>query len=84
MNFKSLMDSPTVKSFLSKMTNDSHVPVALLVFTVTTVYHFHTGKDLGANYVSGLYAFYGFLGAHFGCSQVWPDKPTDPVSGAAQ
>lgn len=82
MNIKSILDSPTVKSFLSKMTNESHVPVALLVFGVTSAYTMYTGKDLQPGYVSSLYAFYGFLGAHFASSQVWPDKPDQP--GAQQ
>jgi len=51
-----------------------HVPIALLVFAVTTAFHFHTGKDLGFGYVSSLYAFYSFLAGHFGFSQKWPDK----------
>ena len=64
-----------IQAILSKITNDGHVPIALLVFVVTTAYHFHTQHDLGPSYVSSLYAFYGFLAGHFGCSQVWPDKP---------
>ncbi len=63
-----------VTTMLAKMTNDMHVPIALVVFIVTSVYHFHSGKDLGSGYVSSLYAFYGFLGAQFGLSQKWPDK----------
>ena len=63
-----------IKTVLAKFTNDLHVPIALLVFAVTTVYHFHSGKDLGSGYVSSLYALYGFLGGHFAASQVWPDK----------
>ncbi len=47
---------------------DYHIPVGLLVFGITTVYHFHTGKDLGVNYTNSLYAFYGFLAGH-GISQ---------------
>jgi hypothetical protein len=68
----------TMKGILAKLTNDCHVPIALLVFVVTTAYHFHTQRDLGPGYVSSLYAFYGFLAGHFGCSQVWPDKPSQP------
>ena len=66
----------TMKAILSKFTNDLHVPIALLVFGVTSGFHFYTGKDLGSGYVSSLYAFYGFLGAQFGLSQKWPDKDT--------
>lgn len=63
-----------VKSILAKFTNDLHVPIALVVFVVTTSYHFHTGKDLGSGYVSSLYAFYAFLGGHAAVFQKWPDK----------
>jgi hypothetical protein len=66
-----------VTTVLAKFTNDLHVPIALVVFIVTSVYHFHSGKDLGSGYVSSLYAFYGFLGAQFGLSQKWPDKPAE-------
>jgi hypothetical protein len=63
-----------MKNLLDKLTNDAHVPIALFVFVVTSAYHFHTGKDLGANYTSSLYAFYGFLGGHALVYQKWPDK----------
>lgn len=63
-----------LKNFLDKLTNDSHVPIALFVFIVTSAYHFKTGKDLGANYTNALYAFYGFLGGHALVYQKWPDK----------
>lgn len=69
-----------VKSVLDKFTNDMHVPLALVVFTATTIYHFVSGKDLGTQYVSSLYAFYGFLAGHFGLSQKWPDKPDEEKS----
>jgi len=62
-----------LRSFLDKLTNDSHVPIALLVFAVTSAYHFHTGKDLGTNYTNSLYALYGFLGGHALVYQKWPD-----------
>jgi hypothetical protein len=65
----------SVKSVLDKFMNDMHVPIALVVFTATSVFHFYSGKDLGSQYVSSLYAFYGFLAGHFGLSQKWPDKP---------
>ncbi len=63
-----------MKNFLDKLTNDSHVPIALFIFVVTSVYHFHTGKDLGTNYTNSLYAIYGFLGGHALVYQKWPDK----------
>ena len=70
----------SVTSVLARFTNDLHVPIALAIFAVTSVYHFHTGKDLGSGYVSSLYALYGFLGAHFGLSQKWPDKDSEEKS----
>lgn len=69
-----------INAILAKFTNDMHVPIALTVLSATTIYHFYTGKDLGANYTNSLYAFYGFLAGHFGCSQLWPDK--NPPTGA--
>ena len=63
-----------LNSILEKFTNDLHVPIALAVFVVTSIFHFKTGKDLGSGYVSSLYAFYSFLAGHFGFSQKWPDK----------
>ncbi len=68
-----------LKSFLDKLTNDSHIPVALLIFAVTSAYHFHTGKDLGTNYTNSLYALYGFLGGHALVYQKWPDPTTGPT-----
>lgn len=62
------------KSLLAKFTNDLHVPVALGVFTVTTVWHFYSKQDLGANYVDSIKFFYLFLAGHFTASQKWPDS----------
>jgi hypothetical protein len=70
----------SVNSLLAKFTNDLHVPIAIAVVTATSIYHFHTGKDLGSGYVSSLYAFYGFLAGHFGLSQKWPDQNSQGVS----
>jgi hypothetical protein len=67
-----------LKAFLDKLTNDAHVPIALFVFIVDSVYCFKTGKDLPSGYVSSLYAFYGFLGGHALVYQKWPD-PTAPT-----
>lgn len=55
-----------LKSFsaLSAILKDFHVPIALVVFTTTTIYHFYTHADLGPQYVNSLYAFYAFLGGH--------------------
>jgi hypothetical protein len=71
-----------LKGFLDKLTNDSHVPIALVVFATTSAYCFHTGKDLLPGYVSSLYAFYGFLGGHALVYQKWPDTqaPTTVVN----
>jgi hypothetical protein len=70
--------SDRLKGFLDKLTNDAHVPIALIVFATTSTYCFHTGKDLLPGYVSSLYAFYGFLGGHALVYQKWPD-PTTPA-----
>jgi hypothetical protein len=70
-----------IKGILDKFVNDLHVPIAIVVFVTTTAFHFKTSKDLGPGYVNSLYAFYGFLGAHFGCSQKWPDPPQGPTTG---
>ena len=42
---------------------DSHIPIALLVFAVTTVVMVIKG-DIGAQYTSSLYAMYAFLAGH--------------------
>lgn len=68
-----------LKSFLDKLTNDAHVPIALFVFVVDSAYCFHTGKDLPSGYVSSLYAFYGFLGGHALVYQKWPDSSAAPT-----
>ena len=61
----------SLQSLLQKFTNDAHVPIALFVFVVTSIFHFHTGKDLGSGYVSSLYGFYGFLAGHAAAYQKW-------------
>ena len=53
-----------LESFLDKLKNDVHVPVALLIFSSTSVFHFWKHVDLGANYTNSLYALYAFLGGH--------------------
>src|SRR5271157_5965846 len=68
-----------IQGLLDKLTNDSHVPIAILVFAITSAYHFHTGKDLGTNYTNTIYALYGFLGGHAMIYQKWPD----PTAAAA-
>lgn len=68
-----------IQGFLDKLTNDSHVPIAIFVFLVTSVYHFHTGKDLGTNYTNTIYALYGFLGGHAAIYQKWPDAAPTPA-----
>lgn len=51
-----------------KLKDDAHIPVAILVFVVTTTIHVWSHADLGANYVSSLYALYAFLAGHGGIS----------------
>ncbi len=70
---------------LDKLKNDFHVPIAILVFAVTTVVHVWTKVDLGANYVSSLYALYAFLAGH-GATTMWgkvKGNSDDSSSGAS-
>ena len=62
------------QSMWLKLTNDAHVPIALIVFITTSVMHFWHHVDLGANYTNSIYALYGFLSAHGAAQQMWPDK----------
>jgi hypothetical protein len=62
------------KNALSKLMNDCHIPIALVVMAVTTGYHFYTHLDLGPNYVDSIKFFYLFLAGHATAYQVWPDK----------
>jgi hypothetical protein len=59
-------------SVLDKLKNDSHIPIAILVFAVTTTIHLWTKRDLGPQYVNSIYAMYVFLGGHAG-AQMWKD-----------
>jgi hypothetical protein len=68
-----------LKNFLDKLTNDAHIPIALIVFVSTFTYCAKTGKDLLPGFVSSLYAFYGFLGGHALVYQKWPD-PSNPTT----
>lgn len=63
---------------LDWLKNDSHVPVGMIVFAVTSGFHFWKHVDLGTNYTNSLYALYGFLGAHNLTNQKWPDPPDPP------
>lgn len=63
-----------LKNFLDKLTNDAHIPIALIVFAATFGYCAKTGKDLLPGFVSSLYAFYAFLGGHALVYQKWPDS----------
>src|SRR5271154_1828 len=67
-----------LKNFLDKLTNDAHIPIALVVFVSTFTYCAKTGKDLLPGFVSSLYAFYGFLGGHALVYQKWPDAAAAP------
>jgi hypothetical protein len=59
-----------ISAFLEKMNADFHIPVALLIFGTTTIYHFKTHLDLGSQYVNSIYALYAFLGGH-----AWINRP---------
>lgn len=70
---------------LAKLQTYAHIPIAIIVFIVTTVVHVKTHADLGANYVNSLYAMYGFLAAHGG-AQMWgkvKGNSDDSSSGAS-
>lgn len=60
-----------LEEILSKLENSSHMPIAIFIFLVVTAYHFHTGKDLGPQYVNTIYATYAFLGGHYFCNTKW-------------
>ena len=49
---------------IDKLKNDFHIPIALLIFAVTTTMHLWTKRDLGPQYCNSLYALYAFLGGH--------------------
>jgi hypothetical protein len=57
---------------LDKLKNDFHIPIAILVFAITTTIHVWTQRDLGPQYVNSIYAMYLFLGGHAG-AQMWKD-----------
>lgn len=65
-------------SVLAKLKTDFHIPIALLVFAITTAYHFKTRIDLGQNYTNSIWALYAFLGGHafFNRGGQPPDSPT--------
>lgn len=64
-----------IKDIIKKIKSDGHVPVALFVFVVTTAVHVVTKRDLGANYINSLYAFYGFL-----AGDKWAQNKYEPQS----
>lgn len=64
----------TLKTLLLRIKADAHIPIALLVFSVTSVYHFWTGTDLGPQYVNSIYALYAFLGGHALVQGKWGDS----------
>ena len=68
-------------TILDKLKNDAHIPIGLFIFLVVSVYHFHTGKDLGPQYVNSIYAVLAFLGGHAFCNAKWGggDPPTPPT-----
>ena len=61
-----------LSNMLDKLKNDFHIPIAVLVFAVTTSVHVATKRDLGPQYVNSIYAMYLFLGGHAG-TQAWKD-----------
>jgi hypothetical protein len=59
--------------------NKAHVAIACACQGAIFVFHWKTGKDIGANVQGTVFSFYAFLAGHFGASQVWPDKNTPPT-----
>lgn len=74
MDIKAILAKISSNTVVSTIVNDFHIPIALFVFIVTTVYHFYTHQDLGPNYIESIKYFYGFLALHAGAYQIWPDK----------
>jgi hypothetical protein len=64
--------------------NKGHVLLAAICQGAIIGFHFKTGRDVGPNVMNTIYAFYGFLGGHFGISQKWPDKDGDGVPDAME
>lgn len=64
---------------LSAYLKDAHIPIGLMVFATTTIYHFKTHVDLGPQYCNSIYALYAFLGGH-----AWVNKDSSPANGQGQ
>lgn len=71
------MDNPfkLIQPFLTKLNQDSHVPVACFVFVVSTAVHWL--HHLDSNYVAIVVATYAFLGGHAVGQMKWGDKDGD-------
>jgi len=87
MDFRKLMGNPTIAGILSKLTNYSHTAIGTGYAITALAYHIKSGHDLGANFVSFSYAFFGFLAGHAFVYQKWPDAtpdatPTAPPDGS--
>lgn len=70
-------------TMLEKLKNDFHIPIALLIFAVTTTVHVWTKKDLGPQYVNSLYAAYAFLGGHAWVGKKYDGDSNDSSSTAS-
>jgi hypothetical protein len=53
-----------LKKILDYLKGDFHIPIAITIFTATSIFHFWTHLDLGPQYTNSLYALYAFLGGH--------------------
>ena len=65
---------------LDKLKNDFHIPIAVMIFAVTTTIHVWTKRDLGPQYVNSLYAAYAFLGGHAWAGKKYGDSNDSPSS----
>jgi hypothetical protein len=54
--------------------NKIHIALAAVCQGAIILYHFHTGRDIGAGVQNTVYAYYGFLAGHNLTNQKYPDQ----------
>jgi hypothetical protein len=77
--FEKVFDKLKGFKVIDKLVNYSHTSIATAYATSVLVYHLKTGHDLGPNFISFTYAFFGFLLGHAGVYQKWPDQPSNGI-----
>lgn len=60
--------------------NKFHIVLGSIAQAAIFVYHFKTGRDIGAGVQNTVYGFYAFLAGHALTYQKYPDAPAPPVS----